>query len=155
MLQLAGTRHRFLSLFVAPAAAPCASLPHPFGQPHLCPTLLASRTQGLLTGIICVMSRAAKITLGASILGSALIIWGVHHLQTSEREVRPFCVLDSVGLTRYRLQTMYQGVIRDDERRREKMRQREEDLQRSIEKRELYERVQAVSSPATDPTGSR
>ncbi|KAI0653169.1 hypothetical protein C8Q70DRAFT_885695, partial [Cubamyces menziesii] len=73
------------------------------------------------------MSRAAKITLTVSVLGSALIIWGVHHLQEQERE------------------TMFQGVLRDDERRREKMRQREEDLQRSLQKRELYERVQNVS----------
>ncbi|KAI0642109.1 hypothetical protein C8Q79DRAFT_275334 [Trametes meyenii] len=72
------------------------------------------------------MSRAAKVTLGASILGSALIIWGVHFMQNRERE------------------TMFQGVIRDDERRREKMRQREEELQRSMQKRELYERVQST-----------
>ncbi|KAI0369135.1 hypothetical protein BV20DRAFT_946685 [Pilatotrama ljubarskyi] len=81
------------------------------------------------------MSRAAKLTLGASILGSALIIWGVHFLQERERE------------------TMYQGVLRDDERRREKMRQREEELQRSMQKRELYERVQTVSKHAPDPEG--
>lgn len=49
------------------------------------------------------------------------------------------------------LQTMYQGVLRDDERRREKMRQREEDYQRSIQKRELYERVQTVSKPVLEP----
>ncbi|KAI0687149.1 hypothetical protein C8T65DRAFT_676463 [Cerioporus squamosus] len=82
------------------------------------------------------MSRAAKITLGAAIFGSAFIVWGVHHLQIQERE------------------TMYQGVLRDEVRRREKMRQREEDLQRSLEKRELYERVQNVSKPAPDPTGA-
>ncbi|KAI0358016.1 hypothetical protein OH77DRAFT_1397484 [Trametes cingulata] len=81
------------------------------------------------------MSRAAKLTLGASILGSALIIWGVHFLQERERE------------------TMYQGVLRDDERRREKMRQREEELQRSMQKRELYERVQTVSKRAFDSEG--
>ena len=39
---------------------------------------------------------------------------------------------------------MYKGVLKDDERRREKMRQREEDLRVSQQKRELYERVQAV-----------
>ncbi|KAI0331634.1 hypothetical protein GY45DRAFT_1321964 [Cubamyces sp. BRFM 1775] len=83
------------------------------------------------------MSRAAKLTLTASVLGSALIIWGVHHLQEQERE------------------TMFQGVLRDDERRREKMRQREEDLQRSLQKRELYERVQNVSKPAPDPDGQQ
>ncbi|KAI8989215.1 hypothetical protein BD414DRAFT_486416 [Trametes punicea] len=81
------------------------------------------------------MSRAAKVTLGLSVLGSALIVWGVHHLQEKERE------------------TMFQGVLRDDERRREKMRQREEDLQRSMQKREVYERVQTVSRQAPDPRG--
>ncbi|KAI0731373.1 hypothetical protein C8Q76DRAFT_718641 [Earliella scabrosa] len=82
------------------------------------------------------MSRAAKITLGSAVLGSAFIIWGVHHLQIRERE------------------TMYQGVLRDEERRREKMKQREEELQRSLEKRERYERVQSVSNPAPNPTGA-
>lgn len=41
-------------------------------------------------------------------------------------------------------QTMYKGVLKDDERRREKMRQREEDLVTSQRKREIYERVQTV-----------
>jgi protein PET117 len=41
---------------------------------------------------------------------------------------------------------MYQGVLRDDERRREKMKKRHEDLQESLRKREEYERVQAVTS---------
>jgi len=39
---------------------------------------------------------------------------------------------------------MYKGVLRDDERRREKMRQRELDLEESRKKRELYEGVQSV-----------
>jgi protein PET117 len=39
---------------------------------------------------------------------------------------------------------MYQGVVRDDARRLEKMKQREEELRESQRKRELYERVQAV-----------
>ncbi|KAH9851770.1 hypothetical protein C2E23DRAFT_732373 [Lenzites betulinus] len=82
------------------------------------------------------MSRVAKATLGASILGSAIIIWGVHFLQERERD------------------TMFQGVLRDDERRRKKMRQREEELQQSLQKREMYERVQSVSKPAHDPEGS-
>lgn len=34
------------------------------------------------------MSRVAKATLGASLLGSALVIWGVHFLQERERDVR-------------------------------------------------------------------
>jgi protein PET117 len=45
---------------------------------------------------------------------------------------------------------MYKGVLRDDERRRAKMRQREEELQASKQKRELYERVQTVERPAAD-----
>jgi protein PET117 len=44
---------------------------------------------------------------------------------------------------------MYKGVLRDDARRLEKMRQREEELRESQRKRELYERVQTV------PTGSK
>ncbi|TBU47550.1 hypothetical protein BD309DRAFT_951757 [Dichomitus squalens] len=78
------------------------------------------------------MSRAAKFTLGTAIFTSVLVVWGVHHLQVTERA------------------TMYQGVLKDDERRREKMRQREEELQRSLQKRELYERMQTVSKPAPD-----
>ena len=39
---------------------------------------------------------------------------------------------------------MYKGVLRDDERRREKLRQREEDLRVSQHKREWYEQVQKV-----------
>jgi protein PET117 len=41
---------------------------------------------------------------------------------------------------------MYQGVLRDDERRREKMRQRQNDLLQSQRKREIYERAQTVNS---------
>lgn len=47
-------------------------------------------------------------------------------------------------ITAHAQQNMYQGVLRDDERRREKMRQRQEDLLHSQQKRELYERVQTV-----------
>lgn len=43
---------------------------------------------------------------------------------------------------------MYQGVLRDDERRREKMKKRTDDLQESLRKREQYERVQSVTSRA-------
>jgi protein PET117 len=45
---------------------------------------------------------------------------------------------------------MYKGVLRDDERRKEKMRQREEALRDSQKKREIYERVQTVGS-SEDP----
>ena len=51
-------------------------------------------------------------------------------------------------------QTMYQGVLRDDARRLEKHRLREDALQESLRKRELYERVQSVSNPASLPSPS-
>lgn len=41
---------------------------------------------------------------------------------------------------------MYQGVLKDDERRKEKLKKREADLQESLRKRAEYERVQTVSS---------
>ena len=41
---------------------------------------------------------------------------------------------------------MYKGVLRDDERRRRKMREREEDFLRSHQKREIYERAQRVEA---------
>jgi protein PET117 len=47
---------------------------------------------------------------------------------------------------------MYQGVVRDDARRREKMQQREEELRESQRKRELYERVQTVPSTLKQDT---
>ncbi|PCH44434.1 hypothetical protein WOLCODRAFT_76285 [Wolfiporia cocos MD-104 SS10] len=80
------------------------------------------------------MSRVAKAALVTSLLTTAVVIWGVHFLQNQERE------------------TMFQGVLRDDERRREKMRQREQELQESMRKREIYERVQHVSN--ADPNSS-
>ena len=39
---------------------------------------------------------------------------------------------------------MYKGVLRDDERRREKLRKRQEELQESRRKRELYGSLQTV-----------
>ncbi|KAG6888294.1 hypothetical protein C0992_008936 [Termitomyces sp. T32_za158] len=71
-------------------------------------------------------NRGAKLTLFGAILLSSLTIYAVHFQQEQERE------------------SMYQGVLRDDERRRQKMKQREEDLQESRRKREIYERVQTV-----------
>jgi protein PET117 len=41
---------------------------------------------------------------------------------------------------------MFQGVIRDDARRSEKMRQREEEFRESSRKRSMYEQVQNVVS---------
>ncbi|KAH9066882.1 hypothetical protein EDB87DRAFT_1553626 [Lactarius vividus] len=74
------------------------------------------------------MSRAAKATLLASIIVSSLTVWGVHYIQQQEHE------------------TMYQGVLRDDERRKRKMKEREGDLLRSQQRREVYERVQHVGA---------
>lgn len=42
------------------------------------------------------------------------------------------------------LQSMYQGVLKDDERRFAKMKQRQEEFEESKRRRELYERVQKV-----------
>jgi protein PET117 len=39
---------------------------------------------------------------------------------------------------------MYQGVLRDDERRAKKLQERREQLEESAKKRELYESVQRV-----------
>ncbi len=47
---------------------------------------------------------------------------------------------------------MYQGVLRDDERRRRKMKEREEDFLRSQRKREIYEGVQRVETIAQSDT---
>ncbi|KAF7315203.1 hypothetical protein MIND_00034700 [Mycena indigotica] len=73
-------------------------------------------------------SRRAKATLAAAIGLSALTIWAVHFQQEQQHE------------------TMYQGVLRDDERRREKREKREEELRESQRKREIYEKVQRVES---------
>lgn len=76
------------------------------------------------------MSRMAKATLAAAATFCSVTIFTVHYMQRQEHE------------------TMYQGVLRDDARRLEKHRQREEALEESLRKRELYERVQAVSKSA-------
>ncbi|PAV19619.1 cytochrome c oxidase assembly [Pyrrhoderma noxium] len=65
------------------------------------------------------MSRAARVTLAASFVLAAGTIFGVHYLQNAERE------------------TMFKGVLRDDERRKEKMLQREAELRESQRKREF------------------
>ncbi|KJA28044.1 hypothetical protein HYPSUDRAFT_130010 [Hypholoma sublateritium FD-334 SS-4] len=69
----------------------------------------------------------AKATLFGAVLFCSLTISAVHFQQHQERD------------------TMYKGVLRDDERRREKMKQREADFLASQQKRELYERAQNVS----------
>ncbi|KAH8093261.1 hypothetical protein BXZ70DRAFT_1010489 [Cristinia sonorae] len=74
------------------------------------------------------MSRAAKATLALAVIATVAVVGGVHYMQKAE-EAR-----------------MYAGVLRDDERRREKQRQREFELQESLKKRALYESVQSVST---------
>ncbi|KAI0251424.1 hypothetical protein BJV78DRAFT_1315868 [Lactifluus subvellereus] len=104
------------------------------------------------------MSRVAKATLIASIVVSSLTVWGVHYLQQQEHDARTFFILVCKTWLTFALQTMYQGVLRDDERRRRKMKEREEEFLRSQRKRETYERMQRVEtivpSPASDTEGS-
>lgn len=82
------------------------------------------------------MSHTAKATLAVAVTFCSVTIFTVHYMQRQERE------------------TMYQGVLRDDARRLEKHRHREEALQESLRKRELYERLQTVSNPAPLPPSS-
>jgi protein PET117 len=50
---------------------------------------------------------------------------------------------------------MYQGVLRDDERRKRKMKEREEQFLLSQQKRGIYESVQQVETiPESDTRGS-
>ncbi|KAH7326851.1 hypothetical protein B0J17DRAFT_581023 [Rhizoctonia solani] len=79
------------------------------------------------------MSRAAKATLFTSVVFAGLAVWGVHAQQRKEQE------------------TMYMGVIRDEARQASKKKQREAELQESIRKREIYERVQTVESSSNTP----
>ncbi|KAF8817390.1 hypothetical protein BYT27DRAFT_7152876 [Phlegmacium glaucopus] len=71
-------------------------------------------------------NRKAKATLFGASIFAAFTIWAVHYQQHQERA------------------TMYKGVLRDDERRRAKSKQREDDLRESQRKRQIYERVQTV-----------
>ncbi|KIY70596.1 hypothetical protein CYLTODRAFT_419688 [Cylindrobasidium torrendii FP15055 ss-10] len=72
------------------------------------------------------MSLAAKASFTGACAFTALTIWAVHYQQSQERE------------------TMYKGVLKDDQRRKEKMKQRQEFFEASQRKRELYESVQKV-----------
>ncbi|KAJ3721259.1 hypothetical protein EV361DRAFT_943842 [Lentinula raphanica] len=78
------------------------------------------------------MSSRAKITLAAATILSALTVWGVHVQQNQEREA------------------MYRGVLKDDERRVAKMKQRQQEYDESQRRRELYERVQTVRDSSED-----
>jgi protein PET117 len=72
------------------------------------------------------MGRLAQVSLVGAVALTTATIWFVHHQQTDER-VR-----------------MHAGVLRDDERRKEKMEQRLKLLQESQERRAIYEKVQKV-----------
>ena len=66
----------------------------------------------------------------------------------------PFFISFHLLPSLFTLQTMYQGVIRDDERRKRKMKEREEDFLRSQQKRSKYESVQRVETiPPSDTPG--
>ncbi|KAF5387356.1 hypothetical protein D9757_005719 [Collybiopsis confluens] len=77
------------------------------------------------------MSTRAKITLATAVVLSSLTVWGVHYQQKQERE------------------SMYQGVLKDDARRLEKMKQRQLDFDESKRRRELYEHVQPVEDDSS------
>jgi len=104
------------------------------------------------------MSRTAKATLAIAVTFCSATIFTVHYMQRQEREVgvrfRTRFACSSYFFPLILTQTMYQGVLRDDARRLEKHRQREEALQESLRKRELYERVQTVTDPAPLPSSS-
>ena len=74
----------------------------------------------------------------------------VHHmgrsLPANERAGRTCWILSATHAPPYNTQDMFQGVLRDDERRREKMRQRQEEFEESQRKRVIYERTQTVVS---------
>ncbi|KAF8519357.1 hypothetical protein BU17DRAFT_47825 [Hysterangium stoloniferum] len=82
------------------------------------------------------MSRTARATFIGSVILSGLTIWGVHFLQEWERD------------------RMYQGVVRDEERRKQKQQQRQADFQASLRSRELFEKTQSVGgSNGNTPLG--
>ncbi|THH17796.1 hypothetical protein EW146_g3096 [Bondarzewia mesenterica] len=92
------------------------------------------------------MSRAAKATLLASLFVTTFTVWAVHYQQEQEHEVTGF-VSSALHLDIFFMsQTMYKGVLRDDERRREKMKKRQEELDESQRKRAIYERLQRVGA---------
>lgn len=80
-----------------------------------------------------------------SVLASAGIVFGVHFMQRQESEVSISRNILVIAMIQRFVKTMYKGVLRDDERRREKMQQREAEFAESQRKRALYETVQQVS----------
>lgn len=122
------------------------------------------------------MSRAAKVTLAASIVATTFTVWLVHYQQELEHEVRTsYYFLYILILIFYSShtscsgppllptysypaaceQTMYKGVLRDDERRKEKMRQRQLEFEESQKKRAIYEQVQKVEVEGSLADGGR
>ncbi|PWN99561.1 hypothetical protein FA09DRAFT_282077, partial [Tilletiopsis washingtonensis] len=73
------------------------------------------------------MSRAAKATLGASVVLSGLTVWGVHFMQVQERK------------------TMHRGVERDELRQAEKRRQRALDLELNKEREQRFQQMQPTA----------
>ncbi|CAG8502639.1 2242_t:CDS:2 [Cetraspora pellucida] len=72
------------------------------------------------------MSRVAKVTLVSMLILSAGTIFGVHYLQKKEKEV------------------MHAGIIRDKERKREKLMQNQLEHDRQVMLRKEYEKIQPV-----------
>jgi protein PET117 len=89
------------------------------------------------------MSRAAKVTLAASLLVSGLTVWGVHYMQVEERKVGDVEAETEiiVKLTRA-YQTMHRGVERDEARQAEKRRLRALELEENKEKERKYQQMQ-------------
>jgi len=88
--------------------------------------------------------KGAKATLLGAVLFTTFTIWAVHWQQDQEREVRHSRKRIRCFVLILQSKNMYKGVLRDDERRREKMRKRQEELQESRRKRELYGSFQTV-----------
>lgn len=88
------------------------------------------------------MSRAAKATLGISVVLSVATVWGVHFMQVQEREASvlvftSFCIDLLVPA-----QVMHRGVERDEARQAEKRRQRALDLERNQAREREFQKMQ-------------
>ncbi|GAA6048265.1 hypothetical protein JCM3770_006511 [Rhodotorula araucariae] len=81
------------------------------------------------------MSRTAKVIFATSVLFCGVSVWGVHRIQTLERD------------------TMFAGVIRDEERLAAKRAQkaRELEFEDQARKRAYLESIQTVSQPVVPP----
>ncbi|CAG8460667.1 450_t:CDS:2 [Dentiscutata erythropus] len=72
------------------------------------------------------MSRIAKATLVSVTILSTGTIFGVHYIQKKEKEV------------------MHAGIIRDKERKHEKLKQNQLEHERQVMLRKEYEKIQPV-----------